>query len=384
MLRKIYVKEMKDSFRDRRTLFLSVLLPIIMMTALVLFYENLASDGEGETYTLAVESSFLAAEESIFIGYENINFVKSENPEEALLEGEAQAALLLNPNFLDNIANGGSATATVIGDSFSKNSSNLMNLVTTALSVYEKSVIADRLEERGTTLEQIQPFTIDQKELSEDSSINLLALLIPLILSLAIGIGASPSASDLFAGEKEKKTMEALLMTPVNRMTLLMAKWLTIFSIGALTGIVTLFVVVLEIMLLTENLKAAISFGDNVYEVIGFALLVSIVYAMFIATLLTLTSIVGKTVKESQSYSTPTLLVAIFPLMIISGIGVNELTLQHFAIPFINVFAIMKELSFGIIDYQHFGIMLASNLLCIIVALVIGRIMFMKDKWVMN
>ena len=41
MLLKIYFKEMKDSFRDRRTLLLTVLLPIIMMTGLTFFYEKL-------------------------------------------------------------------------------------------------------------------------------------------------------------------------------------------------------------------------------------------------------------------------------------------------------------------------------------------------------
>jgi len=385
MLRKIYLKEMKDSFRDRRTLLLTVLLPIVMMTGLVLFYESMMSDGEGETYRLAVDNSFSTEEESIFAAYENIEFVESSDPESVVEEGEAQAALILNDGFLENVKMGEEATVTVIGNSYSQNSSNLMNLITSALAVYEKTVIAERLEAQGTSQELVQPFTLEQKEISEDNpGINLVAMLIPLILALAIGIGAGPSASDLFAGEKEKKTMEALLMTPVNRMTLLVAKWLTIVSIGSLTGIITLIVVALEINFLTENLKSAVSLGDNVYHVVGFAILVSIIYAMFVATLLMVTSIIGKTVKESQSYSTPIMMIAMFPLMIISGIGINELAFHHFAIPIMNVFTILKELSFGIINYEHLGIMIGSNLVCIVVAFIIARVMFMKDKWVMN
>lgn len=385
MLRKIYLKEMKDSFRDRRTLLLTVLLPIVMMTGLVLFYENLVSDGEGEVYKLAVDTSFSAEEDGIFAGYENIEFVKSENPEAVVEEGEAQAALILNDGFLESVKMGEAATVTVLGNSFSQNSSNLMNMVTSALAVYEKTVIAERLEAEGTAQELVQPFMLEQKEITEDNpSINLVALLIPLILGLAIGIGAGPSASDLFAGEKEKKTMEALLMTPVNRLTLLVAKWLTIVSIGSLTGLITLIVVALEITFLTENLKNAVSLGDNVYLVVGFALLVSIIYAMFVATLLMVTSIIGKTVKESQSYSTPIMMVGMFPMMMISGIGINELQFHHFAIPIMNVFTILKELSFGVINYEHLGIMIASNLACIIVAFIVARVMFMKDKWVMN
>lgn len=385
MFRNIYKKEMKDSFRDRRTLLLTVLLPIIMMTGLVLFYENMVSDGSNETYTLAVNDSFGTNEEALFTGIENIELVKTPNPEATLEDGDAQAALILSQDFIDKVQKGEDATATLIGDSFSQKSSQLMTFVTTALGNYEFIVVSERLRDQGIPENLVQPFTIVQKELTEENDgLNLIAMLVPLILALAIGIGAGPSAADLFAGEKEKKTMEALLMTPVNRMTLLFAKWATIATIGAITGMITLVVVALEINFLTESLKRAVSFGDNVYIIIGAAILSSIVYSMFVASLLMITSIMGKTIKESQSYSTPIMMIAMFPLMITTGIGINELAFQHFAIPMMNIFTILKELSFGIVNYQHIFIMIGSNLLFIIVAFIVARIMFMKDKWVMN
>lgn len=385
MLRKIYFKELKDCFRDSRTLLLTVLLPIIMMTGMTFFYEKLISGDEGKTYMLAVDQSFGVEEESLFTGFENIEFVKSANPEEALNEGEALAALELSPNFIESINNGDEASVTIIGNSFSQNSSNLMNLVNTALTAYQKSVTSERLEMLGTETSVIQPFAINQKEMSaEDPNINLIAMLIPLILSIAIGVGAGPAASDLFAGEKERKTMEALLMTPVNRATLLFAKWLTIATVGAITGIITLIVVALEIGLLTENLKKAVTFGENAGIIIGLAILTSIIYAMFNASILMITSIIGKTVKESQSYSTPVMMLAIIPTMVISGIGINELGFEHFAIPIMNLFSILKELVFGIVNIEHILITIASNVICMIVLFIIGRILFMKDKWVMN
>jgi sodium transport system permease protein len=385
MLRNIYKKEMKDSFRDRRTLLLTVLLPIIMMTGLVLFYEKMVSDGTDETYKLAVPSEFSSAEEALFTGMDNIELVKSADPEWTLEEGDAQAALVLSSNFLEYVEKGEEAKVTLIGDSFSQKSSQLMNLVSMAFENYKLAIVSDRLQVEGISENLVQPFVIETKELTEENDgINLIAMLIPMILALAIGIGAGPSAADLFAGEKEKKTMEALLMTPVNRMTLLFAKWLTITSIGTITGIITLAVVAFEINLFTENLKAAVSFGDNIYLIIGAAILISIVYSMFTAAILMITSLMGKTIKESQSYSTPVMMIAMFPVMMMSGIGVNELSFKHFAIPIMNIFSILKELSFGIINYQHLGIVLGSNLLFIFIAFIVGRIMFFKDKWVMN
>ena len=113
--------------------------------------------------------------------------------------------------------------------------------------------------------------------------------------------------------------MEALLIdTP--QPTLLFSKWLTIASVGAIYGIITLIVVALEIGFLTANLKNAVSLGDNAALVVQGFVFITIIYGMLNAPLLMVTSIMGKTVKEAQSYSTPIMMVAIFPVMIITGL----------------------------------------------------------------
>ena len=183
MLLKIYFKEMKDSFRDRRTLLLTVLLPIIMMTGLTFFYEKLISGNEGETYTLAVDQSLSGEEKTLFADNENIELVLSENPEETVEEGEALAAVVLSPDFINSVKSGEEASVTIIGDSFSQKASALMNMVTNAFTVFEKTITTERLQAQGTDPMILQPFTISQKELSEeDPNINLVAMLIPLML----------------------------------------------------------------------------------------------------------------------------------------------------------------------------------------------------------
>ncbi|KEZ48165.1 ABC transporter permease [Metabacillus indicus] len=385
MLLNCYLKEMKDCFRDSRTLILTVLLPIILMTGLTLFYERMVSGGEEDTYTLAVEETINQAEAELFTPLKNVELVKTGNPEEAVKEGDAQAAVILDSDFTAKIEDGKTASITMIGDSFSQNSSTLMTLVSGALTAYEKTVVGERLAENGTDPSLIQPLVIEQKEMTqEDPTINLVALLVPMILALAIGIGASPAASDLFAGEKEKKTMEALLMTPVSRTTLLFSKWLAISSLGAITGLITLGVVSLEVAFLTENLRKAVSFGSDAPIIIGMALLISVIYAMFMASVLMLTSIIGKTVKESQSYSSPVLMIGTIPALTTTSIGINEFELHHFAIPVLNLFTILKELLFGVVQYDHILLVLGSNLAVMVIALIVGRILFLKDKWVMN
>lgn len=385
MLFKIYKKEMIDSFRDKRTLLLTVLLPILMMSALTFFYESLISDGEDETYTLAVEEDISAEQETILGTLDKVELLRAENPEQAFIDGEVQAAIVFADNFDAEVQAGEAGNVELIGDTFSQKSSNLIYLVTGKLAEYEQIVVAERLLQANIDPAITQAVAMEQRETNtEDSNIQVLALLIPLILSIAIGVGAGPSAADIFAGEKEKKTMEALLMTPVNRSTLLMAKYLTISSVGVIIGVITLAVVAIEVAFFTEHLKAAISFGDNMVTIIGMGALVTLVYSFFVGALLMITSIVGKTVKEAQSYSTPIMMVIIFPAMMIGGLGVSEFTMNHFILPFVNIFAILTELLFGVVNYGHIFMTIGSNLVCIIIIFIISRILFSKDKWVMN
>lgn len=212
MLLNCYIKEMKDCFRDSRTLILTVLLPIILMTGLTLFYERMVSGGEEDTYTLAVEETINQAEAELFTPLKNVELVKTGNPEEAVKEGDAQAAVILDSDFTAKIEDGKTASITMIGDSFSQNSSTLMTLVSGALTAYEKTVVGDRLAENGTDPSMIQPLAIEQKEMTqEDPTINLVALLVPMILALAIGIGASPAASDLLLEKKRRKRWKHFL-----------------------------------------------------------------------------------------------------------------------------------------------------------------------------
>lgn len=385
MLFRIYIKELKDCFRDRRTLLLTVVLPIVLMTGFVFLFENLASQGKNEVYTIAVTQSIDEADKAIFANYKNLEFIEVKDPKSAVIDGLAIIGLEFSGAFKDIGKNNDAMKITIIGDALSQNSSVVMSEIESALSNYGKTIIRDRLQQHQIDVSMIEPFSIVYEQTVEgDSSLTMLAFLIPLILATSIGVGAGPSASDLFAGEKERKTMEALLMTPVKRSTLLVAKWLTISSIAALTGIVTLIVIMLEINFFTSDLKAAISLGEKTYMVIAITTVVAILYATVCASFLMLTSILAKTTKEAQTYSTPILLLVIVPAMYMMGLGVNELKFTYFTIPVVNLYAIFKELFFGIVQYQHIAVTLLSNFVLTFIIFCICRLLFMKNRWVMN
>src|SRR5690606_18128477 len=113
MFRKVYIKEMKDAFRDRRTLFLTVFLPIIMMTVLTFLYEVMISVDEDKTFLLAVEESITSEEEQLISFLPNVELVKSDNPEQVVKEGDAHAGLIFSENFIESISSGNSGEVTI-------------------------------------------------------------------------------------------------------------------------------------------------------------------------------------------------------------------------------------------------------------------------------
>ena len=380
----ILKKELKDSFRDQRTLLLTVLLPLVLMSALVFFYEKMLSTNDDENYPVAVKEEQSAFLKQLLTNYNNINLIIVEDIQEAIDSGDVVAAVDFEKTFEQKISTNESPTVQLYGDTNSQSSAIAISTLEAAFNQFSQSIVAENLQSSNIDPTILNPFIIERIQVVEgDFSVSMIAFLVPLMLSLAVGIGITPAATDLIAGEKERKTMEALLMTPVNRSALLLAKWLTMVIIATLTGLFTLMIVFIEVQFFTETIKAGLNIGDNAWIIASTALLVIISYAALLASALMITSISAKTIKEAQSYSTPVTMITILPAMFLVNLGVNELTTTHFIIPIVNIFTIFKELFFGVINVEHIALTVFSNLIFAFIIFFIGRIMFLKDKWVL-
>ena len=380
----ILKKELKDCFRDRRTLLLSVLLPILLMSGLVFFNENIMNHGEGESYTIAIQEGTLSVVEAIFVEG-TLTFEEVTDVKQTVTDAKVEAGLILPINFIEMIQNEQNPPVQILADAFSANGSFAASQLEIGLATLSRQQIMNTLVSENIDPAILQPFSIEHIQTVEgNDSIMMTTYLISLMIAITVFAGAYPAASDLLAGEKERKTMEALLMTPVNRFTLLFSKWLTLVIIASITGIITLIVLATEIYFFTENLKASLQFGDD-FMIIALVCCIAIIsYSTLVAALLLLASLLAKTIKESQSYISPLMMLTMIPAMFMVSLGVNELTTTHFIVPVLNIFAIFKEVLLGIIDYSHIAMILGSNLVVVVILLMVARLFFLKDRWVVS
>lgn len=313
----IFKKELKDTFRDQRTLLLTVFLPLVLMSALVFFYEKMMAPDEDIRLHVVTEKEQLEFVKGLLDGKENLELRAVDDVEATIKEGEAITGLVLSDDFEQQIASRNMPTIQILGDEYSENSFIAMSAIEMALTQYSQAIVSERLGQQNVETSILTPFTVNKVQVIEgDQSVQMMSFLIPMMLVIAVGIGISSSAADFIAGEKERRTMEALLMTPVNRSSFLLGKWLTLVILATVTGILTLGIVFIEIYFFTEQLKVGLKMEGNVWLIGTVALLIIISFAALMASALLLTSIFGKTVKEAQSYGTPIIMVGILPGLI--------------------------------------------------------------------
>jgi sodium transport system permease protein len=388
MVWRIYLKELKDALRDRKTLFLSVFVPVIMIAAMSLLYENLffKSEEKIEETTIGISESTDEATLEWLSSLDYMKFVKTDDPLAAAEAGNVQIAMELEDSFLEKLEQGIPTVITIYADQTSMKVGRSVDLLLRELKEKEEAIVTSRLAEAGIDPKQVTPFSTEVKSFTEndEGSIMLLSMLFSLIIVMSVMLGGFSSAIDLFAGEKERKTMESLLITPVSRIKMITAKWLTISTIGTASGIFAIVAFVLITKTVTTKMAAVLNYGHQTLPILLSTVVGIIFFAILFATIQMMISILSKTFKEAQNYISPVMFIAIVPYFLLVGLAPNELEAIHFLIPFMNIFALLKELIYGIYSLSHTLYVAGSSLLFMILGFTLAYGLFKKDKWVLG
>lgn len=353
MIKEIYIKELKDAFRDQKTLIVSVLMPVIMIVGITLFYEQMfLTQNQDEVNRVAVHENLPTDLFQRLDAEQRLELVRSEDPVQAAIDGEVRAALLIGEGMKQEDVD--VTEVHIYADQSSRRSSDAVADLRSAFEMIRQDLVHERLAQVGVDPKLVHPFQIEIESLSggEEMSIMLLSMLFSLAIVLSVMLGGYSAATDLFAGEKERQTMEALLMTPVSRSKVIIAKWLTISTLGALSGIFSILAFVLVTQTLTKNLAEVLNFGEQTWLIYFSAVIGIIAFALLFATIQMMISMLSKTFKEAQNYLTPVMFIAMIPYFLQIGVIPNEFTLAHYIVPFMNIHALLKELIYGVFSIK--------------------------------
>lgn len=319
----VFRKEMIEALRDRRTIIVALVLPLLMMPVATLGIPYLAERQAAEFEDRPAAVAIVGGEHArALVDYgvqrEWIRPVAVRDPPRALLARTVEAVLIIPEGFSDALSKG-TAKVTIMYDETDTASRVARERLQRLVATYSVSLTEQRLRRRGLRLRDLVPIEVDERNVASKSRLGglLLAGLLPFFIAVWAVLGGQYAALDVGAGEKERRTIEALLVTPPPRWTLAAGKFLaiTVAGLGAV-------LVVISVTLLTLRLGAAMRVGGldrTVVEISSSTGVLLVVTALMLVAFLSAVelalSLVARSVREAQQYFTPVYLLFTLPAM---------------------------------------------------------------------
>lgn len=368
-------KEIKELLRDRKTLFFMIALPILLFPLIIggtLYVgSNVVKGAKEKTRTYAIIGAQYSDE---FVAKLNEveQFSLQTMPSEVqtkeqiiayVKKGKVDFVIDIPENYSSNVLGTGKITVKLYRNQAGlKIVENELNKIVKALSEqYQTTAFASLGLTEQQQIGVITPIEVEEINVADERETQGESIggFIPYLIFMLCLQGAMLPASDLGAGEKERGTLETLLITPIERNKIVLGKFFTIAFAGVTSALVTVLSIALWTAVLSkgEAGEVLVKFMSSIGAIdflLVFLMLVPVV-AIFAAVLLSL-SIYARSFKEAQGYMTPLVFVTIIPVIFAMLPGV-ELKGVWAWVPLTNVALAIKELIKGTMDYvQLFAI----------------------------
>lgn len=371
----VYAKELLELLRDRKTFVFTVLLPILAMPLIFGSLGYLSSfmfrNAQQAELTYAIFGKQHAPQlAERFAREKSLREVPLAQPEAikaAIADERIKFALVIPPGFQDALGARRQASIAL----------HYNNAV--ALDITSKRVLAVIEQHNGALRAQALAslrlsrdqldFALDPVRLDVRSTAGkrerigaLVGGFLPYILLMVCLMAAMYPAIDLGAGEKERGTLETLLLAPVPRGALVLAKFLVLFTVGLTSALLMVASMGLLLTLFGGALQGAMQQGVRAIGARDLAMvaLMLVPTAAIFASILLALSIYAKSYKEAAGLISPLMMLIIVPIALAMLPGV-ELNWFWAMVPLTNVSLAMKELVKGTMDYRMFFAILLST-----------------------
>ena len=237
----VFRKELVDGLRDRRSVLSALMFPL-MFPLLITFMFNKIAERERDADDIVIPVVGAAHAPDMIDWFERRGYEVSVGPADAQAAVGDKAhdfVLVIPDDFAADFAEGRTADVELVYDGARKEASNAVGRVRSLVREYGRMVGNLRLIARGISPQLGNPVGIDDVDIASarQRSASWFSF-IPMIIIMATFIGGMNVAIDATAGERERSSLEPLLVNPVPRRSLVLGKWLaaSVFS-GASVGL---------------------------------------------------------------------------------------------------------------------------------------------------
>ena len=355
----ILKKELRELFRDKKSLAMMLVIPIfipLLVIGMSALFESQVSKDVSEYNKIGFSYEMTEAEKSIA---EEMDIEIINGNEEELKEKYDNGEINLYITKQDS--------KYIINTDGSDNSTFASNLMETYFNTYKQYLQQSYLQENNINPNEVlNIITVEENVLEQD---NYFADYIKnyafLFIMMAITVSATYPATDTTAGERERGTLETLLTFPIKSRDIIVGKFLGVTVSSIITGLISLALAIISLMI-TKNMFSIYEGMDVMYSPITilFAVIVIIAYSFFISGLCIAIASTSKTFKEAQSALTPLTFISFFPGMIAFMMGITATPILSI-VPFLNFTLIFTDINNGTINLLNIGLMAISTIIYI-------------------
>ena len=353
-------KEILDVTRDKRTLFMMIAFPLLLMPLLIGTMMKITNSQAEKASEKELKIAFIGQQYApeLFNEFSNLDkmIILDQIPTDSLqsyIQSEyLDAAINIDPSYESNINNNSQAQINILykgTDSFGIAKERIQ----VVLQKFEKSIIEIRMKKLNLKSDIAKAYDIKFNDVASQQERfgKLAGGWSPYIFILFGFMGAMYPALDLGSGEKERGTLETILSSPASRLDIVLGKFIVIMSAAFLTAFLALAGILIGIQQISVFPPVFLTLVNEIFTVKTIALIMTLVFpvsAFFSAALLGL-SIYARSFKEAQSIVAPLNIAIIFPAVIGTLPGV-QLDLITALIPILNVSLASKDIISGSIN----------------------------------
>ncbi len=389
IVKSIFKKEMLDILRDKKTLFMMIVLPIILYPVMMILFSQVMMMSANSMETKEMPIAIKGNVDSQLISMINEGKKTEETGKLKIVEVKNYKKAIEDETIVAYIeAKEGNKKYNIYANSSNSDYSTAIDRIEQILNDYKQEKIDKNLVEKGLDIkETLQPITYKTIDIAKNEEIagHMLGQILPFILITGILMGAIYPAIDVMAGEKERGTLETLLTLPISNLELVMGKYMAVSFSAIVTAIFNVISILLTLVYLVTSAGLSTSelgIASFDFNKLIFPLIITVIcvclFAMVVSAISMCVCSLAKSFKDAQNYMTPITLLVMIPsyVSMIPNVVLDKFTAT---IPVVNISLLIKSvLSFNS-DLELISLVLISNLVFVILSVVLLSKMFNSE-----
>jgi sodium transport system permease protein len=355
----IFRKEFTDTIRDRRTLFVMVIVPLVLVPLLLFVVTKLQSSSMKKAEEKIIRVGLVTNGNAHGLvqlltdarGLRITENIPADSAESFIKRDSLDAVIVVAPDFDAEIGRMHAGAISLFYKS-SEDYDMVKRRLSAVLEGFEKSLTTARFKKLDLDESIVSSIRVEEHDVAsaKERFGKTVGGMVPYFFVIFCFMGAMYPAIDLAAGEKERGTMETLLTAPVSRFQILLGKFAVVVLTGILSAAVSMLGIYVAILQVKEIPPELLAMIMGILDVQTIVLVLSLLLPLtvFFAAFLLSLSIFAKSYKEAQSLISPLTFVVILPMMVglMPGIELDPVTAL---IPVLNVSLATKEIIAGTI-----------------------------------